>query len=409
MHTSLAMFQKQKEIILDLDSTNTFINIVDVVGIIQGVLFGLMFIILNSKKEKKKYFAYLGGFILLFSLEPIPSLLYSLDILNQYPYLELFPAHFHFSAFPLFYLYIQKISILKTKKTNYWVLIPGFVEFVIGIFIFIQPIPIKLSLKPFYYSMEYYAFGLLYSIFIGIKTLNLIKKHQVEIKNQYTYLLDKQLNWCKWFLYASILFQVILLIDGFTIHSFWYILSNVSNLILIYWICFKGFTQHSINSVLDDFKSLDLNYREKGLLPYENSKPELYVAEDTIEDDEKTYEYMDHKEMNNILKKVDAYLVESEVYINKDFALNNLSNAINVHPRRVSFSLNKLTGYNFNTYINKYRIDKAKAILKNPLKDHLSIEGVGIEVGFNSRASFYSAFKKFEKSTPAMYKKKRQD
>lgn len=53
MHTSLAMFQKQKEIILDLDSTNTFINIVDVVGIIQGVLFGLMFIILNSKKEKR--------------------------------------------------------------------------------------------------------------------------------------------------------------------------------------------------------------------------------------------------------------------------------------------------------------------------------------------------------------------
>ena len=162
---SLTLLQRQKEIILDLDSANTFINIVDIVGIIQGFLFGLMFIILNSKKRNKKFFAYLGGFVLLFSFEPIPSLLYSLDLLNKYPYLELFPAHFHFLAFPLFYFYLKKISILETKK-DYWVLIPGFIEVIIGVFIFIQPISIKLSLKPFYYSIEYFALGLLYSIFI---------------------------------------------------------------------------------------------------------------------------------------------------------------------------------------------------------------------------------------------------
>jgi AraC-like DNA-binding protein len=47
-------------------------------------------------------------------------------------------------------------------------------------------------------------------------------------------------------------------------------------------------------------------------------------------------------------------------------------------------------------------VDKAKILLRDKL-DKLTIEGIARESGFNSRASFYRAFKKYTAVSPSEF------
>ena len=60
---------------------------------------------------------------------------------------------------------------------------------------------------------------------------------------------------------------------------------------------------------------------------------------------------------------------------------------------------------NFADYINWYRIEEAKKILESPRGSRRMISAVAIEVGFNTMAAFYTAFKKYTNMTPTRYKK----
>ena len=223
------------------------ISILDILGVIQGLLFGTMLLLMHSMKNRPTLF--LGLFILLFSLEPIPNILEDTGTLLQYPILELPPVHFHFFAYPLFYIYIQKISVFNGKKLSYWTLVPGVVETVAGLIIFFLPLTTKLQLKVSSFALVYFVFGLSYSIFIGILIIRWIVLHQKEVGNQFSETVHKNLNWSKLFVYGSILFQVLLLIHLFIDDHTLYFFVTVVNVVLIYWVSFKGITQENIVSL----------------------------------------------------------------------------------------------------------------------------------------------------------------
>jgi AraC-like DNA-binding protein len=46
-------------------------------------------------------------------------------------------------------------------------------------------------------------------------------------------------------------------------------------------------------------------------------------------------------------------------------------------------------------------------MLSNPEYSNYTIVAIGLEAGFNSKASFYRAFRKFEGMTPSEYQKNR--
>jgi AraC-like DNA-binding protein len=67
--------------------------------------------------------------------------------------------------------------------------------------------------------------------------------------------------------------------------------------------------------------------------------------------------------------------------------------------------LNERIYRSFYDFINYYRIEEAKRILKNREKAHLKISFVGEEVGFNTTAVFYKVFREYTGMTPKQYKK----
>ena len=59
---------------------------------------------------------------------------------------------------------------------------------------------------------------------------------------------------------------------------------------------------------------------------------------------------------------------------------------------------------NFNQLLNEKRIEVALRNLENSKWEHLTLEGVALEVGFKSRTTFNKAFKTKTGCTPSKYK-----
>jgi len=78
---------------------------------------------------------------------------------------------------------------------------------------------------------------------------------------------------------------------------------------------------------------------------------------------------------------------------------------INVPSRDLSIAINHNLNKHFFDFVNEYRIKKAMEIFKNTTDEKLTVLEVLYEVGFNSKSSFNTAFKKFTGTTPSEYRK----
>lgn len=103
-------------------------------------------------------------------------------------------------------------------------------------------------------------------------------------------------------------------------------------------------------------------------------------------------------------EKLEEAISARQLYKDPNLKLNDVAQAIHVPPHQLSQLLNDNLGKSFSTYINEYRINEAcKLITTN---DRLTFEAIGYEVGYNSKSTFYAAFKKITDTTPALFKDK---
>lgn len=102
-----------------------------------------------------------------------------------------------------------------------------------------------------------------------------------------------------------------------------------------------------------------------------------------------------------IQNRLEKLIREKAVFKNPDLKLSDVAREISTPPHQLSQLLNDNLGKSFTWYINEHRIDEACKILMT--HNNLTIEAIGFEVGFNSRSTFFSAFKKIKGTTPALF------
>ena len=103
-----------------------------------------------------------------------------------------------------------------------------------------------------------------------------------------------------------------------------------------------------------------------------------------------------------IRRKIKNAFDENKIYRNNTLCLDDLSDHIKENRYKVSQVINTFFSKNFYSFLNEYRIEEAKDLLvENP---SLSVKAIMYEVGFNSKNSFYSAFKKTTGYSPNDYR-----
>ena len=113
--------------------------------------------------------------------------------------------------------------------------------------------------------------------------------------------------------------------------------------------------------------------------------------------------------LNEDLLKLKKYMANEKPFLNPDLKIQDISKEINVPVRELSVLINHQLGQHFYDFVNTYRIENAMQILKDSSKSKVTILEILYEVGFNSKSSFNTAFKKQTGNTPTTYRKTLQN
>ena len=99
-----------------------------------------------------------------------------------------------------------------------------------------------------------------------------------------------------------------------------------------------------------------------------------------------------------LLRQVLHYIDQS---YNEDISLKTLGALYNIHPVYLGQLFHKEVNQSFTDYINWYRIEKAKELLKHsPMK----VQEIARCVGYWETGYFYKQFKKYVGISPTEYK-----
>lgn len=144
----------------------------------------------------------------------------------------------------------------------------------------------------------------------------------------------------------------------------------------------------------DLFKGVDSNM----LLLNESLNTEIALTEKDLSEISKS------AEITSQIEYIKKYILANEPYLKPSLTIQDLSMQVNIPVRNLSFLINHHMDQHFFDFINGYRIQKAMQILKDASKSKLTILEILYEVGFNSKSSFNTAFKKHTNKTPTAFR-----
>ncbi|MGS2761187.1 helix-turn-helix domain-containing protein [Sinomicrobium sp. M5D2P9] len=108
-------------------------------------------------------------------------------------------------------------------------------------------------------------------------------------------------------------------------------------------------------------------------------------------------------EAKALTKALNEVIRKEELYKNSNIKLNDIAEKVNISTHKLSQLLNDNLGKSFALFINEYRIEEAKRLIRE--SDQFTLEAIGFEAGFSSRSTFYNTFKKLVSQTPAEFKR----
>jgi AraC-like DNA-binding protein len=107
-----------------------------------------------------------------------------------------------------------------------------------------------------------------------------------------------------------------------------------------------------------------------------------------------------------IITRLSELMEKEKIFLDNQLNLNSLAERMDINRSYLSQVFNLYMGRKFTDYINSYRLQEAQRILSTSNASALSVLEIGMQVGFNSKASFYKTFKKHTGQTPMEFARK---
>ncbi|WP_157676817.1 helix-turn-helix domain-containing protein [Chryseobacterium sp. T16E-39] len=90
-------------------------------------------------------------------------------------------------------------------------------------------------------------------------------------------------------------------------------------------------------------------------------------------------------------------------FLSADFSISQLAASLNTNSTYISKTINTFTKMNFNTFVNTYRIQRAKELLDNNELNKYTLVHIYTLSGFKHQSTFNKAFKQIEGIPPTQY------
>ncbi|NVK57207.1 MAG: helix-turn-helix transcriptional regulator [Alteromonadaceae bacterium] len=137
---------------------------------------------------------------------------------------------------------------------------------------------------------------------------------------------------------------------------------------------------------------------------FEDNPPPTQNTAHELQQSTKSYERsaLTHNDLAAIAERLTSAIDEKKAYLDPDLTLAKLSAIVSEPSQYISQTLSQHLRTTFFDLINTARIDSAKLMLA---ETNQSVLDVALATGFNSRSSFYNAFRKYTGLTPGQYRK----
>ena len=246
----------------------------------------------------------------------------------------------------------------------------------------------SLALEDFIDTLDFiFLIGLyIYSLIVFYWVVKMLINHHKNVLNFHANTQGVDLNWLYKLMFVFPIYFIPQVVFYFISNQ--YYLTNISDITLFFMLFYSGF------HIVQQREIFDLTMQGKVLAE----------KEITEQIDAKKEGLIDEQLMLEIANNLEKVMKEEKPYLNKNLSLNLLADKLNSRTHIVSYVINTHYNVNFYNYINNFRFDYCKALLKNQKKQHLSIEGIALEGGFGSKSTFNTLFKKQSGMTPTQYK-----
>jgi len=372
---------------------DSFFNLFLIVSAIHGFLFGA--VVLYSKKGKEKSIYNLTLLVLVISLSNLQT--WGLKpFLKEIPFLNYIHWPWHFLIAPYFYTFlVNYLKISEKSFSIFKIMRPLFFLFIvirICSYWYLESQQIENLHFTFrkYSSFEEIA-SMLFSVSIFAYSFFVFKKNKPLLSNLRSY---DNLKWIQAFFIlaaTSYFFWVVALlqtvfINDFAFRTAYYPL-KIFTAILIYWLGYQGVIRFKLRRERMEIRDiLESNTFEEGV----NLSKE---KEDVTE----TKEFQ--------LEKIKQTIYKKQLFANPNLTLELLAKEMEISSSSLSRLINIHAQKSFPDFINEFRIEQAKKILVDPHYKNYTVVAIGLESGFNSKSTFYTAFKKTMGCTPVAFKK----
>lgn len=348
-----------------------------------------LLVLLLGKKNKPQADKILFSMIIVYALTIGGPFIEIYNRNNNFPHPHLMNNAWLFLLLhgPLLWVYVKKLTVknFKIKSIHLLQLLPFTVFLVLHFsnFLFL-PAAEKISLikdesftSTVFFKIRGASIGI-FTIGYNIWALNLLRKHRINIKNQFSNLERINLSWLKTLVIASLIV--------FTVNV---LLFNINN-----YIHFAGYYQ--LAQIAYGFSTLYVLY----IGYFGIGQGTIFAYSQEVRNDSVNVENSGFAE---IRYRLTGLMENKQPYLDPEITLAKLSNLMLIKPELLSEVLNSSIQHNFFDFINKYRIEDFKIKCINKDYQYLSIMGIAYECGFNSKAAFYRAFNKFEGISPTAY------
>ena len=370
----------QAILLMEIQATNIklfLILIIAFYGFLLAALISIGQLITDRKSIKSWLFL---GLFFVFSLFQIHYILFEMGLLNEYKAANVFPITAFYLLGPLVY-FITKHSLHKNYNMNTLSLLhflPVIITSTVSIvLIYSSDLQTLLLLPEYFYNTNILYIGvtgwLLFIVYLLLSVKDLLDYF---IFSKQTILNNPS---------ALVVFIILIFIMLACISDIIAFISNnhvfmeLSVLIITLIIIFLFL----------------INFRYPGYHKI------LYGI---VENEKKKRSYLKGINFKELTSKLNYLMDKEEIFTDEYISLPILAQKVNLSQHQLSQFLNEKKGESFSSFINKYRIKKAKKmLLENPEEKILSI---AYDVGFQSKSTFNAAFVKFADMTPHEFREK---
>jgi len=134
-------------------------------------------------------------------------------------------------------------------------------------------------------------------------------------------------------------------------------------------------------------RTIELNFTEAGSEKIEEATEERKTL-------------LPESELEKIKAKLQSLVESEKPFLDSQLTLSNLAKQLGVNSTVLSYVINSGFDKNFNDFVNEFRINEVKNKLKSGAAENLNLLGIALDSGFNSKATFNRAFKKFTGVSP---------